>query len=89
MRFERFPTKAALVARTVELLNAAKCQALDVGVYSDNAELSWRPQIIVESNGEVYVLRWYAFTDESVDFTKRRDAKGMADEIMGDIQNAW
>lgn len=89
MRFERFPTKVAMVARAIELLNAAKCPTLHVGIYTDNNGLSWRPQIIVESGGELYGLRWYTFADEPVDFTKRRDANSMAYEIKDDIQNVF
>jgi len=87
MTYERHPTREALVARAVTLINTGNVsEPLDVRAYTDNNGLTFRAEIIV---GE-YRLRWFAMCEESVDFMglqARREANAFGWEMVNEVQN--
>lgn len=90
MKYERFPTLAAMTARAIELLSSDSTAYLDHGIYTEGC--AKRPQVFVVRDGhEDIALRWYAFADESVDHYgvhHRVDANNQAREHVNHINTA-
>lgn len=65
-----YPDRATFLADLSVL--ASEGYALEPGCYQNETNTGFRPQVLASRDGELFVLRWYAMTDEDVDHYSKR-----------------
>jgi hypothetical protein len=86
--YRRLPNRAAYVAAATQLV--ANGYELEASCYEEGIAI--RPQIVANRNGDLVILRWYAFVDadtnvDSYGSRARRDANMLASTLILEAAN--